>query len=302
MLARLLVVLVVFLVASLSACGDGGGGEPAAPDAAPLPLVFGGDRPVTLQVPSSYDPARAYPLLVILHGYSANALAQQAYFGLIDAADARDALILAPDGTKDQLGNRFWNASDACCDLGGTGVDDVAYVSGLIEEVAAAYAVDPARVFLIGHSNGGYMSYRMACERPDLIAAIASLAGAAAFADPATCSPDQPVSVLAIHGDADTVVLYPGGTSNGATYPGARDSVARWADYDGCDGALGGTTTLDLEEVLAGAETTVEAVAGCPTGIGVELWTVQGGSHIPRFDQPAFIDGVWAWLGAHPRP
>ena len=92
-------------------------------------------------------------------------------------AEARGFLYCYPDGTIDRWGNRFWNATDACCDFGNTGVDDAGYLRGVIEEIARRFAVDRKRVYLIGHSNGGFMAYRMACQSADLIAGIASLAG-----------------------------------------------------------------------------------------------------------------------------
>ena len=231
-------------------CGGGGGTHPGADgggagDAGGLPQVVGGDRPVTVQVPTTYDPARAYPLLVILHGYSATGLLQQAYLGFSGAADPRDTLIIAPDGTTDSLGNQFWNADDACCDLDHSGVDDVGYISGLIEDIRAAYNVDARRIYVIGHSNGGFMAYRMACERPDLVASVMVLAGAAAFADPTTCVPSAPVSILHIHGDADTEVNYDGDSGLDGPYPGAMASVTRWAGYDGCADTFTDGPSLD---------------------------------------------------------
>jgi polyhydroxybutyrate depolymerase len=273
---------------------------PAA-DAGDLPVVFGGDRPVTLQVPGDYDPTRAYPLLVILHGYTGIGAEQQAYFGFDGAADARDILVLAPDGTINGAGENFWNASDACCDLDASGVDDVAYLGGLIDDVAAAYNVDAARTFVIGHSNGGFMSFRLACERADVVAGIMSLAGAAAFADPEVCVPSEPVNILALHGNADVLVPYLGGFFL-ASFPGAAASIERWAGYNGCTGDLAAGADLDLDSVLLGSETATSATSGCPTGGAAELWTIRGGAHIPQVAQPGFADTVWSWLEAHPRP
>jgi polyhydroxybutyrate depolymerase len=287
--------LAALFALSVMACGGDDGG---APDAGPLPTVFGGDRPATLQVPADFDPAMDYPLLVILHGYSVNGVFQQSYLGLADAADGRGILVVAPEGSVDSGGRQFWNASDACCDFDGSGVDDVAYLGGLIEEIAAAYPVDPSRVHLIGHSNGGFMSFRLACERPDLIASIASLAGAASFADPTACTPDRPVSVLVLHGDADATVPYEGS----ALVPGARASATRWAGYDGCGEVLEPGGALDLDRGLDGAETRVERAPACPDGSGVELWTLEGAGHVPSFAQPTFADAVWGWLDAHRRP
>ena len=288
MLARTLLCAVL-----LVACGgDEGEGE------GPPPTVFGGDRPTTLQVPATYDPDRSYPLLLLLHGWGGTSLLNQVYLGFTGAADDRDVLVVAPDGNVDRDGRPFWNASDHCCDIYGTGVDDVAYLSGLVEEIGAHYSVDPARIYAVGHSNGGYMAYRLACERADLFTAITSLAGVAAFADPATCVPAAAVSVLQVHGTDDDTVPYAGGES----FPGAVASVERWASYDACTGSLTAAGTIDIEKRLDGAETTTSSVTSCPTGVATDLWTIDGGGHSPVLDNPAFADQVWAFLTSHPRP
>ena len=275
----------------LAACASDEPGEPP-------PTLFGGDRPVTLQVPATYDADRSYPLLLLLHGWGGTSLLNQVYLGFAGAADARDILVLAPDGTVDRDGKPFWNASDGCCDVYGTGVDDVAYLSTLVEDVSAAYNVDSRRIVAVGHSNGGYMSYRLACERADLFAAITSLAGVAAFGDPAACVPSEPVSVLQVHGDADETVPYGGGQG----FPGAVASVERWATYDGCAGTLSEDGTLDIEKRLDGPETSIATVASCPSPISTELWTIRGGAHSPVLDNPTFSDLVWTFLLDHARP
>ena len=117
----------------------------------------------------------------------------------------------------------------------------------IIDAVKAKYSVDPKRVFVLGHSNGGFMSYRMACDHADTIAAIASLAGAT-FDDPSMCKPSEHVSVLQIHGTADQTIKYTGDQIIGHTYPGAEKSVATWAKYDGCTGTLGITGNIRLQQ------------------------------------------------------
>jgi polyhydroxybutyrate depolymerase len=287
MLARALLGAVIF-----AACAS------EDPAGEPPPTVFGGDRPATLQVPAAWDPDRAYPLVLLLHGWGGTSLLNQVYLGFTGAADARDLLIVAPDGTVDRDGRPFWNASDHCCDIYGTGVDDVGYLVGLVEEIRAAYQVDPARIFALGHSNGGYMAYRLACEHADTFAAIASLAGVAAFRDASTCVPAEPVSILQIHGTADDTVPYAGG----ASFPGAVASVERWATYDDCSGALAASGTLDIDKRLDGAETEVASAGSCPAGVAIDLWTIEGGAHSPVLDNPVFADQVWAFLTAHPKP
>ena len=133
------------------------------------------------------------PLVMMLHGCTLSGQLQEDYFQLLSWSNQLGFLYVAPDGTVDQGGNRFWNATDACCDFYETGVDDSAYLRALIDEIAAQLSVDTERVFILGHSNGGFMAYRMACDHADIIAAVASLAGAT-FADPADCTPSAPVT------------------------------------------------------------------------------------------------------------
>lgn len=309
--------LVLFLVASGCSSDDtsatdasrdsaveASSGVDAGVDAAPLKRVFGGARPVALKVPKAYDASQSWPLLLVLHGYSATGFLQETLLGLTKLVEGHGVLLASPDGTIDAAGKQFWNATDACCDFGGTGVDDVAYLTGLIDEIGGVYNVDPRRIYLIGHSNGGFMSYRMACDRADRIAAIISLAGATNI-DAAKCAPSEPVSVLEIHGDADDVVEYAGGTSlssGGGPYPGAVTSTELWAGYDGCAKTRTEIAPLlDLDTRVAGPETKVERYDGCPTGLGVEL--LDDGRQRPRaFPTADFAERCWAFFEAHPKP
>src|SRR5690606_19654583 len=108
-----------------------------------------------------YDPAAKAPLVVLLHGYGSSAVQQERYFNLTPESDRRGFLYAIPDGTTDRDGKRFWNATEACCDFYDSGVDDAAYLDRLLDTVTSAYSVDAARVYLVGHSNGGFMAYRM---------------------------------------------------------------------------------------------------------------------------------------------
>ena len=159
------------------------------------------------------------------------------YFHLAPAADARGYVYAYPDGTIDSNGNQFWNATDACCNFNKAGVDDVAYLTSLIAEIRAKLAIDPKRIAFVGHSNGGFMTYRMACDQAGLVAAIVSLAGAT-FADRSDCAPSEPVSVAQIHGTADGAIHFKGGNLSDVTYPGAEMTAEAWATYNGCGETL----------------------------------------------------------------
>ena len=144
------------------------------------------------------------------------------------------------------------------------------------------------------------MSYRMACDHSDTIAAVASLAGAT-FIDPADCAADQPVSVLQIHGTADATIAFDGDSIFGRAYPSATATVAEWADNNGCTTDTEVTpNAFDLVVNLDGAESSRTAYTGCPEGVGVELWTIDGGSHIPA-RTPDMSTGIVDFLFAHPK-
>jgi polyhydroxybutyrate depolymerase len=272
---------IAVLISACSGGSDGGGGM--------RQTIYGGDRPATLKTPEMLTEGKQYPLLVVLHGYGANGFVQTAYFGLGALPTEDKALVIAPDGMTDSTGKQFWNADPACCDFDGKNPDDVAYIGGLIDDITAEWPVDESQVFIIGHSNGGYMAYRMACERADTIAAIASLAGNAASM-PSSCNPSREVNVLHLHGTEDDVV----------PYTGAEPSVTQWAAHNGC-GALGQPGfALDLDSNVEGAETQLAAVADCPANGSVELWRMEGSTHIPVMNN-SFATTILEWFTAHER-
>lgn len=268
-------------------------------------VVVGGDRPVTVHVPASYDASQPAPLVILLHGYTDYGLSTDGWFQLTPAADARGFVYAYPDGTIDSDGKRFWNATDACCNFDKSGVDDVAYLAGVIGEIQAKLAIDPKRIAFVGHSNGGFMSFRMACDQAGLVAAIVSLAGAT-FADPADCAPSEPVSIAQIHGTADDVIRYEGGGLTNGPYPGAQKTAETWATYDGCaERPSPLSTKVDVDAILTDgadpAETAAAEWSGCKSGAAVQLWTIPGGGHAPAISS-SFADSVLDFLVAHPKP
>jgi polyhydroxybutyrate depolymerase len=259
------------------------------------------DRPYELFVPEGHDAEQPAPLVVLVHGFGASGALQLAYFGLAEVAQEQGLLVAYPDGTEGPAG-RFWTATDACCAAPGEEVDDVAYLTAVMDDVAANYSVDPARVFVVGHSNGGFMSHRMACDRAERVAAIVSLAGAT-WADPSQCEPSEPVAVLQVHGTLDTTIVYNGGDLFGVAYPSAADTVATWADLNGCTGDLETTAARrDLDSAVVGQETRIDRYAGCPAAsTEVELWSLEGGGHLPGFINPAWPEAFVEFLLAHPK-
>jgi polyhydroxybutyrate depolymerase len=300
------VVLVALAALIVGACSDPESSVAPATTVVPSPtpqLVVGGDRPVTVHLPVSYDESRPAPLLILLHGYTGDGPGVVDFFRLAAAADEHGFVYAAPDGTRDGEGNRFWNATDACCNFEGREVDDSAYLAGVIAEIQSHLAIDPRRIAVAGHSNGGFMSHRMACDHADLVAAILSLSGAT-FADPADCTPSEPVSVVQAHGTADDVIRFEGGAIQ-QPYPGARASAESWARHDGCEATSSQLETrIDVDATLTDdgdpAEATVDEWSGCDAGAAVQLWTIPDAGHLPELT-PAFADALLRFLEDHPK-
>ena len=263
-----------------------------------MPTVIGGEeRPATVYVPADYDPAKAWPLVVLLHGYGANGTVQNAYMGISSRTTEDGFVLVVPNGTLDAEGNRFWNATDFCCDFLQTGVDDVSYLLGLLAEAKEKLSIDNARVYFMGHSNGGFMSYRMACEASDQITGIASMAGAS-YLDWEQCAATNPVSVLQVHGTKDNTISYQGGFNAQFQigFPGAQESAEMWASHDGCADAPEALEPFDLDGEKPGEETAVQRWTSCDPGAEVQLWSMNGSGHIPSFVPGEFAKRVLAFL------
>lgn len=271
-------------------------------------IVVGGGRPATVFVPSSYDPEVPTPLVFLLHGYGTGTNLGASYEGFLQfrpLAESLGFLYLHPDGTLNPCGISHWNGTDACCAnlcAGTVAADDSGYLRGIIDEIRSRLNVDSRRIHIMGHSNGAFMAYRMACDHADAIAGIASMAGAT-YMDPDRCRPSGPVHVLEIHGTADPSVPYAGGNFGGISYPGAIATVERWAMYNGCSMDAEALPPRDYITSISGAETMITRYAGgCSPEGTVDLWTVAGGDHGDyMIGQPAFNSALIEDLLSHPK-
>lgn len=247
-------------------------------------------------------PGERLPLLLYLHGLGGSGSEALASPELRALAQRHRMVLVAPDGNLDREGRRFWNAGGACCNFDGKAVNDVARLEALIYHWTQRPEIDPARVYLVGFSNGGFMAHRLACYMDDRLAAIVSIGGAGRAREEA-CAPVSTIAVLEIHGDADPIVRYGGGRvlDNRAAdpHPSAPETFHDWAERLGCPAqAKEKKTAVDLDPRLPGAETTIESYADCPHG-SVELWTVRGGGH--QVATPAMLARVGEFLVSHPK-
>ena len=277
--------------------------EPSEAPAAGDAFINAGRGPIPVRIPATYDAATPTPLIILLPGYMTSGQEVEDWMQLSSLVDEYEFLYVYPTGTSDFLGFEFWNATDACCNLFGSGVDDVGYLLSVIETMQQTYNIDPRRIHFAGHSNGGFMSYRMACERADLVASVASLAGAT-FQNAGACTPSEPVHTLQIHGTSDAVIQFGGGCIPlGGCYPSAQQTVETWAAYNGCasSGVLQ-PEMLDLDASIAGSESTVTTyTSGCDDGGSTEFWTIPGGAHSPPLSAD-FSRLMVEFLLSHPKP
>lgn len=271
----------------------------ATPPEEPVPYRFtiGGERPAALTRPYEYVAGTPIPLVIVLHGYGGNSTGIDRYFGISERLHRDGFAVILPSGTLNERGRRFWDATDYCCNFWAQDPDDVGYLNDLVEE--ATEYVELSGVYLVGLSNGGFMSYRMACESMPKLRGIVNLAGAS-FHDPKRCEGARPIPILHIHGTADRTIRYDGGSRGGGTarYPGAVETVKRWAARARCDISAADTLpALDLVAGISGDETTpLRYRTGCDSGIRVELWTIQDGPHVPRFNSTEFGGLLTSWL------
>jgi polyhydroxybutyrate depolymerase len=251
------------------------------------------------------DPSKRHPLIVLLHGYGATGVLQDLYLDLSREANPRGYVVALPDGTLNGIGQRFWNATDACCDIAGGAPDDVAYVRDLVRQIVARYSVDPGRVYVVGHSNGAFLALRLACERAKQFAAVVSLAGAT-WADASRCQPEAPIGVLTIHGTADPVIAYGGGAiarqspMANVPYPSAAETIATFASRNGCESAATEALPRDFVVDGLGQETTPLIYPGCKQGGETAHWPLRGAGHVPTFGAD-FVPTLLGFLERHAR-
>jgi polyhydroxybutyrate depolymerase len=267
-------------------------GSTVPASAAPLPAAhfdFGGvSRTYRVHVPPGVEHPSA--LVVNLHGAGQTGQDQANLTGYDAVADAHGFAVAYPDGV-----DFSWADGRGASVPDRQGIDDVGFISAMVEKLVADYGINRGRVFVTGMSAGGFMANRLGCQRADLFAAIAPVAGTLGTNYP--CRPSQPVSVLEVHGTADPVVPYHGGPMTGrggpSTIVGVVQMVDGWRRVDGCQGP-----PSDQASGAVFRSTT----AGCAGGTAVELVRIDGAGH--TWPAPSTFNAAeqsWRFFDAHAR-
>ncbi len=241
-------------------------------------------RSYRLYQPSVYDGSSAVPLVINLHGYTSNAFEQEVYGDFRPIADTANFILIHPDGTQDASGTTFWNAFGSPTET----VDDIGFLSALIDTIAAEFNIDLDRVYSTGMSNGGFMSYTLACQLSHRIAAIASVTGTMVTPNLNACNCQHPMPVMQIHGTADPTVPYLGSPQG---FVGVQDLVEYWAAFNNC-GTTPTQTAVPNIDMTDGCTADRFVYSGGDAGTSVELYRVNGGGHTWPGSNPLITIGV----------
>jgi poly(3-hydroxybutyrate) depolymerase len=176
-----------------------------------------------------------------------------------------------------------WDATPACCSENeGKNGGDVPLLTSIIDLAAKELPINRSAVYVVGVANGGFMAQRMACDVPDRLAGVVAYASGI---DVAACNAPGRVPLLLMHGDADLVVPYSGGTNGrGVTFPGFVGAAGAWAARNGC--ALTPTTTAVTFRGSSETYTVDEAEYSCQLA-RTAAWRIEKGNHFAAADVSA---------------
>ena len=243
------------------------------------------------------------PLVLVLHGLGGSGAGiEWRTNGTFDRLADRDgAVVIYPEALGDP--HRWDEGGDA---RSGAAPDDLAFLAALVEAAVTELGVDRKRVFAAGFSDGASMVYRLACERSELVAAVAPVSGGMVPDVVRACARGAPVSIIGMHGTADPIAPFG---------PGIRDGIAAWAKRDGCPPAPRASQLPDLDP-HDGTRTRVDLFAPCAGGTAVAFYEIEGGGHAwpggatvrglrRRGNTPRDFDAgaaIWDFFSQHPRP
>ncbi len=268
-------------------------------------------RSYYFHVPVSYDPAKAVPLVIVLHPEGANARSAMRLSQMNDKSDREGFIAIYPDGTGSSQNNSFtWNAWNCCGSAVKNEINDVGFIREMIERLGKEYSIDQKKIFATGFSNGGMMVYRLALELSDKIAAIAPIAAPMNIDKPEA---SYPVSVIAFHGSDDQYILYEGGSPKKLIDPLSRIDkpatygISFWAHFDQCKEKA---ILTERDNIIR------QSYVGGTNGTEVVLYTIRGqghawpgsasGIHNGNLDEPtkeiSATDLMWEFFAQHPKP
>ena len=255
-------------------------------------FIDGSYRTFHLHLPSGYDGSTELPMIVAMHGGFGSGSQLETQSKLSEKADEAGFIVVYPEGVASPLNIRTWNAGGCCGYAMNNDVDDVGFIHDLIDSLVFELAIDTNRVYATGMSNGAFMSYRLACEIPEKIAAIAPVAGTM---NVNLCEPSRAVPIIQFHSFEDSNVPYLGGIGDGPSnhYNPPIDSVQNaWAAINNCN---------NLNDTLyAGSDFTHIKWSDCDCMYEQQFYiTTDGGHSWPGGMATVFGDPVSEFINAN---
>ena len=266
------------------------------------------ERTYLVHIPQSYDPNKPSPVVLALHGAAMNGPVMVWFSGLNKKSEEAGFIVVYPSGTGSGP-FLVWNAGGFNRKRSEGKPDDVAFIDQLLDDLGTIVKIDQKRVYACGMSNGGMMSYRLAAELSDRIAAIAPVAGTIAIEE---SKPNRPVPVIHFHGTKDTLVSFEGRKGNETSFmrlKGVEESIQTWVKINGCDETQKTETISKDGDKLKVTRTTY---SGGKDGAEVVLIVIEEGGHTWPGQQPpvGFIgkstkdisanDLMWDFFVKHP--
>jgi polyhydroxybutyrate depolymerase len=250
------------------------------------------DRTFLLHLPTGYTGTTHLPLIVALHGGFGNAYNIESQSQLSIKADLENFIVVYPEGIAGGiLGITSWNAGWCCGYSSNNNIDDVGFINKLLDTLIDQYLIDTNRIYVTGMSNGGFLSYRLACELSHRIAAIAPVAASMSIVN---CNPQRPVPIISFHSYLDTQVPYIGGIGDGPSshYNSPQDSILNiWSDKNYC--------LSSNDTIINNPEYTNVKWTNCDCETEIHQYITQDGGHSwPGGIQTAIGDPVSNFINA----
>ena len=241
--------------------------------------------------------------MLAFHGVGLDANEMIRISGFNIQSDASEFIVVYPEGTG---ATKSWNGGYCCGVAAKNNVDDVGFVRALIGNISTTINIDPKRIYATGFSNGAILTYRLACELSDLIAAVGPVSATQVLQDMQSCQPGRPVPVIHFHGTEDDPNPYNGGeTLGGFQFVSVDTAIQFWVAFDGCS---------PQPQTSESGNIRIDIYTSCESGSTVELYTIEEGKHAwpggeavnqmmgePNMEISA-TSLMWEFFTSHPMP
>jgi len=261
------------------------------------------NRYYRVHVPASYSPTTATSLIIAIHGGFGSGPLLETQSQLSVKSDQEGFIVVYPDGVRNTLGIRTWNAGGCCGSSVANNVDDVGFINTLIDSIVAKYAIDGDKIYLTGMSNGAFMSYRLACELSETIAAIAPVSGTMNVKD---CNSIRNVPIIHFHSYLDESVPHLGGTGYGISShhnPPLHSVLTAWKGKNNC---------INQDTIQNDTDLLHIKWSSCQCNSNIQLYLTHDGGHSWHGGQKTGLgdatstvvnanDKMWDFFNANPK-